>query len=89
MSVTCGGFLLFTGRKGSEVSRLAFSGFDRGADDGKVLTGGDVLVSGCDSQRKEMRPNTQSIVGLRWVSQRYPSTIMQPWSNGVTKNERF
>ena len=60
-----------------------------GTDDGRVLAGGDVLVSGCDGWRKKMRPNTQTIVGLKRVSQRYPSTIVEPWSNGVTKNVRF
>ena len=48
MSVTQGGFQLFTGRRGSEVSGLVVSRFDGGADNGKVLTGGDVLASGCD-----------------------------------------
>ena len=89
MRVTQGGFLFFTGGKGSEVSRLVISGLDRGADDGKVSMGGDVLASGCNGWRKKMRPNTQSIVGLKWVSQWYPSTIMQPWSKRVTKNVRF
>ena len=89
MRVTHGGFLLFTSGKGSEVSGLIISGLDRGADDRTVSTGGDVLASGCDSWRKKMRPNTQSIVGLKWVSQWYPSTIMQLWSNRVTKNVRF
>ena len=89
MSVTQGGFLLFTGGKGSEVSRLVVSGIDRGANNGKVLTGGDVLASGCDSWWKEMWLNTQSVVGLKQVSQWYPSTIVQPWSNGVTKNVKF
>ena len=89
MRVTRGGFLLFTGRKGSEVSGLVISGLDRGADDGIVLMDGDVLASGCDGWRKKMQPNTQSIVGLKWVSQRYPSTIVQPWSNRVTKNVKF
>ena len=89
MSVTHGGFLLFISGKGSEVSRLVISGLDRGADNGKVSTGGDVLASGCDGWQKKMWPNTQSTVGLKWVTQRYPSTIVQPWSNGVTKNVRF
>ena len=88
MSVTHGGFLLFTSGKGSEVSGLVISGIDRGANDKKVSTGGDVLASGCNSWQKRMRPNTQSIIGVKWVSQWYPSTIMQPWSNGVTKNVR-
>ena len=68
MRVTHGGFLLFTGGKGSEVSRLVISGLDRGADDRKVSMGGDILVSGCDVWWKEMQPNTQSIVGLKRVS---------------------
>ena len=48
MRVTRGGFLLFTGVKGSEVSGLVISGLDRGANDGRVSAGGDVLVSGCN-----------------------------------------
>ena len=80
---------IFTGGKGSEVSGLVISGLDRGADNGRVSAGGDVLVSGCDGWRKKMQPNTQSIIGLKRVSQWYPSTIVQPWSNGVTKNVRF
>ena len=59
-----------------------------GADD-KVSTEGDIVASGCDGWQKMMWPNTQSIKGLKQVSQWYPSTIMQPWSNGVTKNVRF
>ena len=51
MRVTQGGFLVFTGGKGSEVSGLVISGLDRGADNGKVSTGGDILVSGCDGVR--------------------------------------
>ena len=89
MRVTHGGFLLFNGGKGSEVSRLVISSLDRGANIGKVSTGGDVLASGCDGWQKKMRPNTQSIVGLKQVSQWYPSTMVQPWSNRVTKNVRF
>ena len=86
MSVTQGGFLLSTGGEGSEGSGLVVTGSDRrGADGGKASTRGDVLASGCDSQRNEMWPNTQSIIGLKRVSQRYPSMIVQPWSNGVTK----
>ena len=80
---------IFTGGKGSEVSGLVISGLDRGADNGRVLAGGDILVSGCDGWRKNMQPSTQFIVGLKRVSQWYPSTIVQPWSNGVTKNVRF
>ena len=90
MRVTQGGFLLSTGRKGSEGSRLVVTGSDqRGADGGKALTRGDVLASGCDGQWNEMQPNTQSIIGLKQVSQWYPSMIVQPWSNGVTKNVKF
>ena len=84
MRVTRGGFLFFTGRKGSEVSGLVISGLDRGADDGRVSAGGDVLVSGCDGWRKKMWPNTQSIVGLKQVSQRYPSTIVQEFHHVET-----
>ena len=57
--------------------------------DNKVSTEGDVLASGCNSWWKMMWPNTQSIEGLNQVSQRYPSTIIQLWSNRVTKNVGF
>ena len=90
MSVTQGGFLLSTGGRGSEGSGLVVTGSDRrGADGGKASTRGDILASGCDGRWNEMWPNTQSIIGLKWVSQQYPSTIVQPWSNGVTKNVKF
>ena len=50
MSVTWGGFLLLTGGRNSEVSRLDFSRIDGGgADDGRVSTRGDILASSCDS----------------------------------------
>ena len=77
-------------RKRSEDTRLVVSRSDRsGANGVKASTKGDVLASGCDGRQNKMRPNTQSIVGLKWVSQRYPSMIVQPWSNGVTKNVKF
>ena len=37
----------------------------------------------CDSVRKVILPNTQSINGLWWVSQLYPRTIKQEESKGV------
>ena len=86
IKVTRGGFR-FTGGSGVSGSKTGFGRAGVGADD-KVSTGGDVLASGCDDWRKMMWPNTQSIEGLNRVSQRNPSTIVQPWSNGVTKNVR-
>ena len=86
ISVTHGGFQ-FTGG-GVSGSGMGFGRAGVGADV-KVLTEGDVLASGCNDWQKIMRPNTQSIEGLSQVSQQYPSTIIQPWSNGVTKNVRF
>ena len=85
-----GRFPIVTGGRGSETSgHVASRSNWRGATGGKASTRGDVLASGCNSRQKEMRPNTQSIIGLKWVSQWYPSMIMQPWSNGVTKNVNF
>ena len=79
-----------TSGRGSEGSRLVVTRSDqRGDDGGKASTRGDILASGCDGWQNEMQPNTQSIVGLKRVSQWYPSMIMQPWSNGVTKNVKF
>ena len=87
INVTHGGFR-FTGGRGVSGSGTGFGRAGVGADD-KVSTGGDVLASGCNDWRNIMRPNTQSIEGLNWVSQWNPSTIVQPWSNRVTKNVRF
>ena len=87
IKVTHGGFQ-FTGGSGDSGSGTGFGRAGVGADD-KVSTGGDVLASGCDNWQKMMQPNTQSIEGLNQVSQRNPSTIIQPWSNGVTTNVRF
>ena len=87
INVTHGGFR-FTGGRGVSGSGTGFRRARVGADD-KVSTGGDILASGCDDWQKMMRPNTQSIEGLNWVSQQNPSTIVQPWSNRVTKNVRF
>ena len=68
MRVTHGGFLLFTSGEESEVSWLIIYGLDRGADDGKVSTGGDVLASGCDRWWKKMR--------VRYI---IPLLSMQQW----------
>ena len=87
ISVTRGGFR-FTGGRGFSGSGTGFRRAGVGAND-KVSTGGDVLASGCDDWWKIMQPNTQSIEGLNRVSQQYPGMIVQPWSNGVTKNVRF
>ena len=87
INVTRRGFQ-FTGRRGVSGSGMEFGGAGVGAND-KVSTGGDVLASGCNDWWKMMWPNTQSIKGLNQVSQQNPSTIVQPWSNGVTKNVRF
>ena len=81
MRVTLGGFCGFTGGTGLE---------DLGQSpevSGVVLTMevsqwrlSSWIHAGC---WKKMLPNTQSIKGLQWVSQQYPSTIMQLWSNIV------
>ena len=63
--------------------------FGSGANDRSVSMEGELLDSCCDGCQKKMLPNTQSIEGLQQVSQQYPSTIMQLWSNGVTKKVRF
>ena len=87
ISVTRGGFQ-FTSGRGVSGSGTGFGRAGVGADD-KVSTEGDILASGCDDWWKIMWPNTQSINGLNQVSQQYPSTIVQPWSNRVTKTVRF
>jgi len=64
MRVTLGGFHGVTGGRGSGGSGTESGGFGRGADDGSVSTEGELLDSCCDSCRKKMLPNTQSIKGL-------------------------
>ena len=59
----------------------------RGTGDSSVSVEGDVLDSCCNIWWNCMWPNTQPIKGLYQVSQQYPSTIVQPWSNGVTKKD--
>jgi len=49
---------------GSENLRSVSGNFERGADDGGVLTEGDILDLCCDGVQKKMLPNTQSIEGL-------------------------
>ena len=85
INVTHRGFC-FTGGRGVSGSGMGLGRAGVGADD-KVLTGGDILASDCNDWQKMMQPNTQSIEGLNWVSQRNPSTIVQP--NRVTKNVKF
>src|SRR5882724_7867159 len=89
MSVTLRGFLGSTSGTDFGISGTESGSFRRGADDGNVLTEGELLDLCCDGCQKKMLPNTQSIEGLQWVSQQYPSTIMQLWSNGVTNNVSF
>ena len=90
MRVTLRGFLGFPGitgfrrsRTGSGISGAGSRISAKGVDDGSVSTEGELLDSCCDSCHKMMLPNTQSIKGLYQVSQQYPSTIVQLWSNGV------
>ena len=45
---------------------------------------GDVKESVCDGERNMILPNTQSINGLKRVSQLCPNTAAQLESNGVT-----
>src|SRR5882724_1684369 len=64
MRVTLGCSHGVTGGRGSRGSRTESGGFGKGADDRSVLTEGELLDSCCDSCRKKMLPNTQSIKGL-------------------------
>ena len=74
INVTHGGFQ-FTGGRGVSGSGMGIGRARVGADN-KVLTGDDILASGCDDWQKMMWPNTQSIKGLNWVSQWNPSTMV-------------
>ena len=76
MRVTLWGFLGSTGGMDFGISRTGSGSFRRGANDGSVLTGGELLDSCCNGCQKKMLPNTQSIEGLKQVSQQYPSTIV-------------
>src|SRR5882724_1279803 len=64
MRVTLGGFHGVTGGRGSGGSRTESRGFGRGANDGSVLTEGELLDPCCNGCQKKMLPNTQSIEGL-------------------------
>src|SRR5882724_7347129 len=87
--VTLGGFLGSTGRTGFGISGTGSGSFRKGANNGSVSTEGELLDSCCNGCQKKMLPNTPSIEGLQQVSQRYPSTIVQLWSNRVTNNVSF
>ena len=45
---------------------------------------GDIKESVCNGERNVILPNTQSINGLKRVSQLCPNTVAQLESNGVT-----
>ena len=50
----------------------------------KATVSGDVKESVCNGEQNVIFPNTQSINGLKWVSQLCPNTVAQLESNGVT-----
>ena len=50
----------------------------------EATVSGDVKESVCNGERNVILPNTQSINGLKQVSQLCPSTVAQLKSNGVT-----
>ena len=50
----------------------------------KATVSGDVKESVCNREWNVILPNTQSINGLKRVSQLCPSTVAQLESNGVT-----
>ena len=50
----------------------------------RAIVSGDIKESVCNGERNMILPNTQSINGLKWVSQLCPSTAAQLESNGVT-----
>src|SRR5882724_509972 len=58
------GFLGSTGGTDFRISRTGSGSFGRGADDGSVLTEGELLDLCCNGCWKKMLPNTQSIEGL-------------------------
>jgi len=64
MRVTLGGFLGSTGRMDFRISGTESGSSEGVADDGGVSTDGELLDPCCDSCRKKMLPNTQSIEGL-------------------------
>ena len=50
----------------------------------KATISGDIKESICNGEQNVILPNTQSINGLKWVSQLCPSTVAQLESNRVT-----
>ena len=50
----------------------------------EATVSGDVKESVCNGEQNVILPNTQSINGLKWVSQLCPNTVAQLESNGVT-----
>ena len=50
----------------------------------KATFSGDVKESVCNGEWNVILPSTQSINGLKWVSQLCPSTVAQLESNRVT-----
>ena len=52
----------------------------------EATVSGDIKESVCNGEQNMILPNTQSINGLKRVSQLCPSTAAQLESNGVTEN---
>ena len=50
----------------------------------EATASGDVKESVCNGEQNVILPNTQSINGLKQVSQLCPNTVVQLESNGVT-----
>ena len=50
----------------------------------RATVSGDIKESVCSGEWNMILPNTQSINGLKWVSQLCPNTVAQLESNGVT-----
>ena len=50
----------------------------------EATVSGDVKESVCNRERNMILPNTQSINGLKWMSQLCPNTAPQLEANGVT-----
>ena len=50
----------------------------------KATVSGDVKESVCNGEQNVILPNTQSINGLKWVTQLCPNTAAQLESNRIT-----
>ena len=64
MRVTLSVFRGSTREVGFIISETGSGGFDGGAADGNILTGGELKDLCCANFQKEMLPNAQSIKGL-------------------------